>query len=132
MNAHEFRLGNLLKEVRSGQIVEVIGLKKFPGDVNNKTEIEVSGNFEEGWQAQKIPLTKDHFKSHRLRFHLGVDMTGEYYMKGNLRIHLIDERFVFYFGPRPEEHIQIVYLHDIQNLYMDVNRCELCVKNLLP
>jgi len=64
----KYRLGNLLREVNSGKIVEVIGLKK---EIHQKTgfheepinyenlTVEVSGNFPDGWRLEEIPLTEE-------------------------------------------------------------------------
>jgi len=64
----KYRLGNLLREVESKQIIEVIGLKKETHTRTGFNEeiikyenliVEFSGSFPDGWQAEEILLTED-------------------------------------------------------------------------
>lgn len=69
INPKNYRLGNLLKEVDSGQIVEVIGVKKeikkriskyFENEIIEEFfTIEVSGKYEGEWKLEEIPLTEE-------------------------------------------------------------------------
>ncbi|PHR23587.1 MAG: hypothetical protein COA36_16785 [Desulfotalea sp.] len=51
MEAKSLRLGNLFIENNTGEVIHVIGL--------HDKQITFSGLFDEGWQAEPIPLTEE-------------------------------------------------------------------------
>lgn len=125
MDPRNYRLGNLLREVKTGKIVEVIGLTKeleeritpidMPSEYYDKYSLEVSGNFEGEWQAEEIPITKDILI--KLGFYGGDKVLGKR-----------DSPFIFKPHPNPVRHEimmcfifgfsipNIKYLHEFQNL----------------
>lgn len=129
MNPQHYRLGNLLREVNSGKIVEVIGLKiieKTP--IDTIRSLEVSGSFEGEWQAEEIPITQELlFKiggcswDNRIMINHSIDFCEHPSKNGSLVCFI-----------RSFSHGQIKFLHQLQNLYFSLTGEELNVSVLNP
>lgn len=138
MDPRYYRLGNLLREVNSDKIVEVIGLQKMreeritpvsmPHVYYNKYSLEVSGSFEGEWQAEEIPITEELlFKiggyswDNKIMINHSIDFCEHPSKNGSLVCFI-----------RSFSHGQIKFLHQLQNLYFSLTGEELNVSVLNP
>lgn len=134
MDYRNYRLGNLLREVKSGKVIEVIGLKKsteklkFPTCNVTDFEVEFSGSFPDGWQAEEIMLTPDVFL--QLGFKPGNDKYYTVsYFKGLFGFWSNGREWFFSNCGTMEP---IYYIHELQNIYFMYHREELNVSALNP
>lgn len=135
MDPRNYRLGNLLREVNSGKIVEVIGLEKseetrHSPDANVlplkmiNYKIEVSGSFPDRWQAEEIPISPDILEY--LGFIVKNTMEGYAFYKQNLCfVHFNHEVFIW-------QNSKIEFIHQVQNIYFLIHGKELDVSSLKP
>lgn len=137
INPKHYRLGNLLRESGTGQIVEVIGIKKLKPKPTSKIfvnveeyEIEVSGHFPDRWQAEEIPLTKEIFTA--LGFHPGNDKFYNTSFFIGLFGFWSDSGSKDWYWSNCETSLPIHYVSELQNVYFNYFKKELNVSNLNP
>jgi len=142
----KYRLGNLLREVNSGKIVEVIGLKKEIASrvtkfleltvCDESITLEVSGNFTEGWRLEEIPLTEEILL--KLGFVKDNTLDKIYYCPQTMRFDIINASALdggFKFKAFRGSYIlsePILYISEIQNFFFCSAGKELDVSALKP
>lgn len=114
-----YRIGNLLLEKYSKEIIEVIGL--------NKTQTIFSGTFLAEWQAEPIPITEEWL----LKFGFKKIKNTPWY-----REYRIDKKNIVSFDKDDKEYsyfnlssrlCTLKYVHQLQNLYFALTGAELTV-----
>lgn len=111
INTREFRIGNLLIEKKSGQIIEVINI--------SQKHVSFSGQFKAGWKAEPIPLTEEWL----LRF--GFEKMDEtWYTHKNYNLELDERGFWLSFQTLQLSEI-INFVHQLQNLNFALTKQEL-------
>lgn len=113
MKGNELMIGNLFKENITGQIIEVIELKK--------DSITFSGNFEGKWQAEPITLTEE------ILLKCGFKIGYPSYSIGFFEI-LYNDVIGFRFAVEGQYGWnELKYLHQLQNLYFALFEDELII-----
>jgi hypothetical protein len=134
---HSYRIGNLLRESGTRQVVEVIGLKKLkPKPHSNKFinfeefVVEVSGNFEDGWRLEEILLTPDIF------FALGFKPGKDKFYNVSFFIGLFgfwsDSGSKDWYWSNCGTSLPIHYVSELQNVYFNYFKKDLDVSPLKP
>jgi len=129
-------LGNLLREVESKQIIEVIGLKK---EIHTKTgfneeiidyenlTVEFSKSFPDGWQAEEVLLTEEVLlKIMFLKRNNGLWIyynLGDFYLSSTFELFLGNDTDL--------SCIKILTLSQLQNIYFELKGKELDVSMFL-
>jgi hypothetical protein len=111
INAKELRIGNLFQDKYSKAIIKVNGI--------TENDIFFSGNFTKEWQAEPIPLTEE--KLLKLGF-IKDEILGFYRNDKSNSTIIIDYDFICLLG---YSHVKLDYVHQLQNLYFDLNKKEL-------
>ena len=116
MNIKEFRIGNLLQENNTKEIIEVLKL--------SKDELFLSGNFKREWQAEPIPLTEEWLLKFGLIYNdenywelVGAHISLEWDGMKDWDILCMDEWLM-----------SLKYVHQLQNLYFALTGSELSIQ----
>ena len=115
MNIKEFRIGNLLQENNTKEIIEVLKL--------SKDELFLSGNFKREWQAEPIPLTEEWL----LKFGFKSDPYNDQYYLDDFKIEC-DKTKGFLDLWVVNCRVDLKTVHQLQNIYFALTGKELKVK----
>ena len=108
MKAKELRIGNIV-QTTDNLTVEVTGVNSN-GTVNIKGQkMEADINIED---LKPFKLTPELFLKN------GFDKEWHYFIKNGIKIIPDGEQYCFLFGE--EEQVKIEYLHELQNIYLDL------------
>lgn len=115
MKTSELRIGNYFKEKYSGDLLRIIRL--------TETGITYDSEYKDDWQAEPITLTK------KIMLGIGFVRNGNEMVRRDMILTIAES------NPMNDELIClyrdgtgiIKYLHEIQNLYFELNRRELMI-----
>lgn len=117
----ELRLGNLFIERETQEVIHVTGL--------HKDQIRFSGKFDQGWQAEPIPLTKEllvKFGCVKDGLEYTIDINGEEYVISHYgSVNGSEKGFVIDYDFKDR---RVQYVHHFQNRMFDKTGIELTIK----
>jgi hypothetical protein len=113
INENELRLGNYFIERETQEVIRVIELRK--------DQIMFSGKFDQGWQAEPIPLNEEWL----VKF--GFDDLGAYGW-GIGYFHIRFRNLHKFYFPLENRIIRVKHVHQLQNLYFALTGEELTIK----
>lgn len=119
MNTKEFRIGNILREKNSGELIQVVEL--------NEETIIFSGSFDGDWQAEPIPLSEE------VLLKVGFELKSQWfdYEKDGFRLGYISDDVNFQIETSTGKVIDVKTLHHLQNLYFFNSGQELNTSGLI-
>ena len=122
MKSNELRLGNLFIDEKTKTIINVIGL--------TEQHITFSGHFKNHWQAKPIEITEEWLL--KFGFKTTISNRDSGYKQFGLRECKFDFMFTLECNGNPDFFLEnvgldILYVHQLQNLYFSLTEKELTV-----
>ena len=111
----ELRIGNLLKDKYSNEIIKVNGI--------TESDIFFTGNFTKEWQAEPIEITEEWLLKFGFK-ETKEDKKIKWFTKNRLDIVLGEDNFIV-FDHLVLKHLK--YIHQLQNLHFALTQRELNV-----